>query len=80
MLRLLKISRLMDFYGSMFFLYDAKKLRMVIFYNKQLKNPMPRGNIRDKTLNFHGVDVGSRIRNTKHRKSLLDMLVKMISG
>lgn len=53
---------------------DAKKLRMVIFYNKQLKKPVVHREKGDKNLNFRGTGQVFRIRITNHQ---LDTPVKL---
>jgi hypothetical protein len=56
--------------SAIVFLVAAKKLRMVKFYNKQLKKPSRNGKIENKNLNSRAASSVCRIRNAKHTKTL----------
>ena len=48
----------------------AKNIRMVIFYNKQLKTPAANGEIGFKDLIFHGQITRWQVRNPKRQKDV----------
>jgi hypothetical protein len=76
-LKCLKRGASLDSLQFHVFFRVAKKLRMAIFYNKQLKKPMPCGDIRGRRLNFHDVAMLCWIRNAKHKKIAESTLVKI---